>query len=232
MADTDIASRIGEMIRARGTEHQRLVENRRERERARKRDPRKRQTPEQREHDRERKRDARNRQTPEQREREKERERRRSRKKLRPFMAIDGEGGGTDELGRQNYLLMVAPGAAGEERVLHCDGKPLLVRDCLEFLLSLPSEPILVGYGFGYDVTQILRGIKPPTLRQILNPRPGKNGPCYTYWGDYAIIYQQGQYFRVCRVDRSDPKPAVIKGSSRTVYEALGFFPMLFRQGN
>ena len=160
MADTDIAWRIGEMIRARGAEHQRLAEYRRERERARKRDARKRQTTEQREHERVRKRDARKRQTPEQREREKERERRRSRRKIRPFMAIDGEGGGTDELGRQNYLLMVASGRmVGEERVLHGDGKPLSVRDCLEFLLSLPGGPILVAYGLGYDVTQILRGI-------------------------------------------------------------------------
>ena len=66
---------------------------------------------------------------------------RRNRAKLRPFMAIDGEGGGTDELGRQNYLLMVASGqTAGEEYILHREGKPLSTRDCLEFILSLPAE--------------------------------------------------------------------------------------------
>jgi hypothetical protein len=209
----DIASRIGEMIRARGPEYERRVRDRLERER-------------------ERKREARKHQTPEQRECERERERRRSRRKLGPFMAIDGEGGGTDHLGRQNYLLMVASGkTAGEERVLHREGMPLSVRDCLEFILSLPprAKAILVGYGIGYDATQILRGItKQETLRQILNPRQGKNGPCYTYWGDYAIIYQQGQYFRVARVDRSGPKPAVIKGSSRTVHETLGLFQCTF----
>ena len=128
-------------------------------------------------------------------------------------MAVDGEGGGTDDLGRQNYFLMVASGqTSGEEYMLHREGKPLSTRDCLEFILSLPADPILVGYGVGYDATQILRGIKPTTLRQILNPRQGKNGPCYTYWGDYAIIYQQGQYFRVARIDRSGPKPTVIQG--------------------
>ena len=149
--------------------------------------------------------------------------------KLKPFMAIDGEGGGTDELGRQNYFLMVASGqTAGEEYILHREGKPLSTRDCLEFILSLPADRKLVGYGFGYDATQILRGIKPPTLRQILNPRQGKNGPCYTYWGDYAIVYQQGQYFRVARIDRSGPKPAIVKGSCRTVNETLGFFQCSF----
>ena len=185
--------------------------------------------PEEREHERERKRQARLRQTPEQREREKEREARRDRAKLKPFLAIDGEGGGTDELGRQNYFLMVASGqTSGEEYILHRQGKPLSTRDCLEFILSLPADRKLVGYGVGYDATQILRGIKPPTLRQILNPRQGKNGPCYTYWGDYAIIYQQGQYLRVARVDRSGPKPAIVKGSCRTVNETLGFFQCSF----
>jgi hypothetical protein len=85
-----------------------------------------------------------------------------------------------------------------------------------------------MGYGIGYDATQILRGIKASTLRQILNPRQGKNGPCYTYWGDFAIVYQQGQYLRVARVDRSGPTPAIVKGSCRTVNEALGFFQCSF----
>jgi hypothetical protein len=174
MSDPSINKRVEESIRARGPDYQRLVEQRRELERVRKREARKRQTPEQREHERERKREARLQQTHEQREREKEREARRDRAKLKPFLAIDGEGGGTDELSRQNYFLMVASGqTAGEEYILHRQGKPLSTHDCLEFILSLPADRKLVGYGVGYDGTQILRGIKPPTLRQILNPRQG-----------------------------------------------------------
>src|SRR5262245_26745315 len=117
------------------------LESRRKRERLRKRNERKRQTPEQREAERQRKQQARKRQTREQREHENERGRRRRQMNARPFMAIDGEGGGTDDLGRQNYLLMVASGTTvGEERMLHRDGKPLRVTDCLEFILSLPAE--------------------------------------------------------------------------------------------
>jgi hypothetical protein len=142
-------------------------------------------------------------------------------------MAVDGEGGGTDALDRQNYLLMVAANSEGEY-LLRRQGEPLSTRDCLEFLLTLPSGPILVGYGIGYDATQILRGIKAPTLRRILNPPQGRNGPCYTYWGEYAIIYQQGQYLRVARIDRSGRKPRIVKGSCRTVYEQLGFFQCTF----
>src|SRR3974390_947462 len=144
MSDPINNERVEESIRARGSDYQRLVEQRRENERVRKREARKRQTPEQREHEPERKRDARKHLTPEQRKREKEREGRRNRVKLKPFLAIDGEGGGTDELGRQNYFLMVATGqTSGEEYVLHRQGKPLSTRDCLEFILSLPADPIL-----------------------------------------------------------------------------------------
>jgi hypothetical protein len=233
MLDPSFASRIDELIRARGPEYVQLVKGRRERARKRRQEARNRQKPQQRAlaraRDSARKREERKRQTPEQREREKQREQSRDRRKLRPFMAVDGEGGGIDRADRQNYLLMVASGAAvDEEHVLHRKGRHLLTQECLEFLLSLPAEPILVGYGFGYDSTQILRGIKPPWLRKILNPRQGKNGPCYTYWGDYAIQYQQGQYLRVARVDRSGDKPSILKGSCRTVYETLGFFQCAF----
>jgi hypothetical protein len=225
MLDPNFVSRIDEIIRARGAGYQRLVAARRERERKRKRDKRKRQTSDQRERERVRKQKERERRTPEQREREKERERSRPRTKLRPFMAIDGEGGGTDEVGRQNYLLMIASGQSGEEEyILRRKGRHLLAYECLEFILSLPADHILVGYGFGYDSNQILRGIlsiSPLTARRILNPVQGKNGhgPLSAYWGDYAITYQQGQFFRVARVDPDSRK--LIKGSSRTVYETL-----------
>src|SRR5919205_75309 len=124
MSEPGSISRGGGLLPSPGADYERVLEERRERERARKRDARKRQTPEQRERERARKRDERLRSTPEQREREKKRERTRSRKKIRPFMAIDGEGGGTDDLGRQNYLLMVASGSRpGDERILHREGK-------------------------------------------------------------------------------------------------------------
>lgn len=225
----DFASRPAELIQEGVAGPDRLTEFRRERERLRKRKARKKQTPEQRERERLRKREARKNSTPAQRDRERVRERSRGRKKIRPFIAIDGEGGGIDSLDRQNYLLMVASGiTGGEEHIRHRNGTALSIIDCLEFILSLPANHILVGYGIGYDATQILRGIKPPTLRRILNPPQTKNGPGYTYWSDYAISYQQGQYLRIARVDRSGPKPEIKKGSSRTIYETIGFFQSAF----
>jgi hypothetical protein len=195
MTDPEAAGRIADMAKARGTDYQKLVEGRRKRERARKQKARRRQTPEQRE--RERKRKARAIQSSNQ--REQERERRQLRKTLRPFLPIDGEGGGTDYEGRQNYILMVA--ANSDQTHVCCkDDEHLPTADCLEFLLSLPPEPILVGYYFvGYDANQILRGImganKGSTISRILNPTPGNYGPLSTYWRDYAVTYQPGKFF-------------------------------------
>jgi hypothetical protein len=39
---------------------------------------------------------------------------------------------------------------------------------------------------------------------------------------------QQGQYIRVARIDRNGPKPTVIKGSCRTIYETIGLFQCAF----
>jgi len=203
--------RIRGMISALGPEYALAVEARRERERQRKREARRRQTPEQIGRERERKREA------------------RARKEPRPFLAIDGEGGGKDALGRQYYLLMGAADASGEmKHIRHNKGKALSTEDCFEFLLNLPGKHILVGYGIGYDATQILRGIPDRKLREIINPRQGKNGPIPVFWREYAITYQQGQYLRVARIDRSGPKPRVLNGSSRTIHETLGFFQSTF----
>jgi len=232
---------------------------RREQNRVLKREARQRMTPEQREQqrasDRERKKTARLNATleqrarererecnrprrcrlprklnPEQRERRREKARQRSRNRLHPFWGVDGEGAGTDDKGRQPYIFLAASGpGADEHRIVHRDGAALSVRDCLEFLLSLPPEPILVGFAFGYDANQIIRGIgKIETLNRILHPPQGQYGPRSTFWGDYAITWQPWQYFRVSRVDRSGRKPVVDKSTTRTVYDVIGFFQCSF----
>jgi hypothetical protein len=115
MANPQVEARIEGLIRVRGTDYEYFIERRRERERVRKRVWRKQQTPGQRERECDRKREVRKQQTPEQCECEKQRERKRDRKKLRPYLGVDGEGGGTDALERQNYFLMCASGQTSEE---------------------------------------------------------------------------------------------------------------------
>lgn len=220
-------------------------------ERERKQTARLNTTSEQRTSDRERKKTARLNATPEQRARERarqrnrprrcrlprqlnaeqrERRRQRSRNRLRPFWGVDGEGAGTDDKGRQPYILMAASGpGADEHRIVHRDGAALSVRDCLEFLLSLPPDPILVGFAFGYDANQIIRGMKIETQTRIIHPPRGEYGsPLSTFWADYAITWQPWQYFRVSRVDRSTGKAVVDTNTTRTVYDVIGFFQCSF----
>lgn len=199
-------------------------------------------TPEQRAKERERKKTARLNATPEQRALQRAEDRKRKRARLRPFWGVDGEGAGTDDKGRQNYVLMAASGnlsGSGIENshTVHRDGAALSVRDCLEFILSLPRDPILVGFAFGYDANQILRGIRNPkaggrdpfaTLRRILDLPSGPYGPRSTFWSDYAITWQPGQYLRVSRLDRSTGKASSVEGSARTVYDVFGFFQCSF----
>src|SRR6516164_6908785 len=112
-----VTARVVEMIESRGSDYVADVEarlrHRRERDCRRKKKARQQLTSEQRQRECVRKREARTLLTLEQQEHE--REQRRSRKKQRPFMAVDSEGGGTDELGRQNCLLMLAADASGAE---------------------------------------------------------------------------------------------------------------------
>jgi hypothetical protein len=152
-------------------------------------------------------------------------------KPLRPFIGVDGEGAGTDGIGRQYYVYMSASNAdASYVRELRHINRGLTTRDCLDFILSMPARAILVGYFFRYDVNQILRGMikQQNTLRRIVkNPYYGKGGPAPTFWGDYAITYQENQYFRVAKLGE-DRK--IIKGSSRTVYEPFRFFQCSFSE--
>ncbi|HWH79462.1 MAG TPA: hypothetical protein VNT76_18915, partial [Candidatus Binatus sp.] len=112
---------------------------------------------------------------------------------LKPFIGVDGEGGGTDDVGRQNFLLL----RAGEME-LFCANNPLSTRECLDFLLSTPKNAILCGYYFTYDATQILRDLPPERIANLFEPKPRIPGfSPYTFWEDYAIEFRPRQYFRV-----------------------------------
>jgi hypothetical protein len=158
----------------------------------------------------------------------------------RPFMGIDGEGCGQDRHGRQHYKLLCA---GNSQTSYECfkNGKPLTTHDCLSFICSLPREPILVGFSFGYDVTQILRDI-PGDKRcacphwpihertcninsrsrreRILAEKPFGQGGRYTYWGDFAIEYLPKNYLRVARMEKvtvADPHSNVTRIIERPV---------------
>lgn len=142
------------------------------------------------------------------------------------IIALDGEGGGTDDLCRQNYQLLCAASSDGWRDDLYRDGERLTTTECFEFILSLPPGKTYIGYYFGYDVTQILRDIDGVTLQKIFDKnRPYKSN--YIYWNEYGIDYKPSQYFRVCRLDLH-PKRKPIKGTARTIDEVGTFFQKPF----
>jgi hypothetical protein len=146
----------------------------------------------------------------------------------RDFVGVDGEGGGVDELGRQNFLLL----RAGEMELY--TGKHLTTNECLEFLCTLPPGPIYVGFYFGYDTTMILRDLSPKRLQRLFSPWTEPDGTqrkrmAWTFFGSYGIQYLPRQYLSVCRViPNRQGYPTIVKGSRRTIYETGGFFQSKF----
>jgi hypothetical protein len=147
---------------------------------------------------------------------------------IKPFIGIDGEGAGADQLGRQEYRFIAAGASGNFHRSSLYTGNRLATAEILEFLLALPREAILVGYFFTYDVTMILRDVSKEKIARIYT-RPSEHSAGfsrYTYWHEYAIEFLHRQYFRVARVHPITNR--VIPFTSRTVNEVGGFFQKAF----
>jgi len=145
----------------------------------------------------------------------------------RPFIVVDGEGGGKDELGRQNYLLMGAAGIDGTYYQLFEDNRPLTTRECLEFVLALPSTEAatLCSFYFSYDVTHILRDVPDDRIERLLSPKPAQSSR-YTHWQQYFLEHVPGQFFRVAKACPIRGKP--LKGAARTIHDSGRLFQSPF----
>jgi hypothetical protein len=148
------------------------------------------------------------------------------------FVGVDGEGGGTDAKGRQNYLLL----RAGEQELFR-DNAPLTMHECLDFICSLPRHRVYVGFSFGYDVTQILRTLNPARVKEMFmsdedRKDKGIKRQRYVFAGRFKVDFLPGHYFRVCRLREKQISAdgetykiwQIEPDSSRTIYEAWGFF--------
>jgi DNA polymerase type B, organellar and viral len=144
-----------------------------------------------------------------------------------PFMGCDGEGCGTDDKGRQNYMVF----RMGDRELF--TGQPLTTREICNFILDGPSDKdaIKVGFSFGYDVTQILRNIPSDRWKELFKPRVyGPGHSPYTWFGsDIGIDYLPRNFLRIVRMRRiSDTHLVPIEGTARTIFESFGFFQMSF----
>lgn len=101
------------------------------------------------------------------------------------FVAIDGEG---IQVGRrQNYAYLAD--STGREI---WDPAGIPTARALDFLLGIPRDYVVVGFGIGYDVEKILADVPHPIRRLIdRGEKP--------FWGDYKIEYWPRKKFEVWR---------------------------------
>lgn len=144
------------------------------------------------------------------------------------FIGCDGEGAGTDELGRQLFMLF----RMGDRELF--TGEHLSTYEILNFICDEPAGSILVGFAFGYDITMILRDLSAERQRRLLAPRVfGEGKSPYTWWRDFELDYLPKQFLRVRRVhhwtdERGEEHRKVVTGSTRTIWETFGFFQKSF----
>lgn len=149
----------------------------------------------------------------------------------KPFTGCDGEGADTDELGRQLYLLF----RMGDRELF--TGSHLRTEEILDFICDHPTNDILVGFSFGYDVTMILRDMPSDQLNRLFAPKDmGEGKSRYTWFKNFDVEYLSKQYFRVRRMrwdiienaDGTLSKKRVPDGQARTIFETFGFFQKSF----
>jgi hypothetical protein len=122
-------------------------------------------------------------------------------------------------------VLLSASGTDELNRSLFNDNAPLSTVECLEFVLSLPNEAILVGFYFDYDATQILRDLPQNRIERLLLPAEQKLS-LWTDWKEYRLQYVPGQFLGVARLLRDPETRKVLTKprSVRTINDVKGIF--------
>ena len=172
-------------------------------------------------------------------------ERRHAKSVNRPVCFIDGEGANNGErtvtnrrinlhrwVQKQNYALLGAVLQLEDTYEYRCIESPdhvsqLGTKKCLDFILSIPSSHIIVGFALTYDVEMWLKDI-PAFLPDKENPdKICQMERLYRYnaiwWHGYRIHYIPKKIFSVSKYKGTK------KIASRTIYDAHGFFQSDFK---
>jgi hypothetical protein len=156
---------------------------------------------------------------------------------------------------RQRTCLWMAGGVEGFEEAILWSGDWLTSERIFEFLCSLPRkfscsdpharQPIFVGYGFSYDIAQILSGLPKQELWEVRKGKPWvkRDDPTWrvnyegwVLWRGYAVAVLPGKKIKICklrdpnrpfkwRVDKNGETRRTVDWIERIViYDVLGFF--------
>lgn len=124
-----------------------------------------------------------------------------------PICAIDGEGKTPPGLVQHYYTVMCASWPNGRKRIR---AESLTFEQCMDFLLSLPSEHCYVIYGGSYDTNMMLKYLPHYEQDRLLDK--GK----VSYHG-YRLRWIERKFFTVAR-----------SGQTRCIYDVLANFQVPF----
>lgn len=110
-------------------------------------------------------------------------------------IAIDGEGRGVDELGRQYYKLLVAADVNGLSWYIYRE-HGVTAAEAFEWLYQLPYAHY-TSFSFTYDATQLLRTIPDEDVQRLLCEKDRRG--TYVNWDKWQMDWRMGKYFRIKR---------------------------------
>jgi hypothetical protein len=155
---------------------------------------------------------------------------------------------------RQRTCLWMAGGVEVFEDAILYSPDGLRSERIFEFLCSLPRkfssppparQPIFVGFGFGYDIAQILADLPKQELWEVRKGKPWvkRNDPTWranyegwVLWRGYAVAVLPGKKIKICklrdpnrpfkwRLDKNGESRRTVDWIERIViYDAFGFF--------
>jgi hypothetical protein len=179
-------------------------------------------------------------------------QRRKEKRNARAFVGCDGEGvRRADDTADYALFRMGTRELGPKGKACH----RLQTAEILEFICSYPDAThILVGFGFEYDISNILRDVPwarehadiPSRLERLLMiDTAAKEGIAdantqhdwtwlnFDGWRQFGVKYIPRNYLSVCRAEtKTMPNgrkiSRAIPGSTRTIYDTFGFFQCSF----
>jgi len=128
----------------------------------------------------------------------------------KPLCAVDGEGV-TRPDGSHHYTALCATWPGGQRKLT---GDSLTSKQCLDFLLDLPEEHTVVGYGLSYDTNMWLRGLPHREIDRLLDKG-------YTFWGGYELRWIERKRLSIKHNGRSVVIYDVLANWQTTFLKAL-----------
>lgn len=143
--------------------------------------------------------------------------------RLDHIVAVDGEGITDEEGTAQRYTLL----ASSEGTCVKSHDLPTSL--CFDYLLTLPTRALIVGYSINYDVNMWLKDVDEPHLRELW-----ENGS--TTWRGYRITWHPGKMFSVGAKRRRQAYQRhdgtvgyrYVYERHTTVWDVFGFFQSSF----